>query len=90
MSTPDADHRARIERALAFIADNLGRPPTVAEVARVAALSELHFHRVFAAVMRASVGEFITRKRLETAALMPAYHPWRSVTDIARVPAAGG
>lgn len=83
MSTPETEHRARLERALAFIAANLDRPLSVAEVAKVAALSEFHFHRVFAAVMSESVGEFITRKRLETAALMLAYHPARSVTDIA-------
>jgi AraC family transcriptional regulator len=46
-------------------------------------LSEFHFHRVFAAVMQESVGEFITRHRLETAALRLAYHPWASVTQIA-------
>lgn len=81
--TPEAEHRARIERACAFIAANLDRPMSVREVAKVAALSEFHFHRVFAATMGEAVGAFITRKRLETAALMLAYHPWRSVTDIA-------
>ncbi len=55
----------------------------VVEVARAAALSEFHFHRVFAAVMGEPAGAFITRKRLETAALMLAYHPFRSVTDVA-------
>lgn len=76
------EHRARIERALSYIAANLDRPLSVAEVAKVAALSEFHFHRVFAAVMGEAVGAFITRKRLETSALMLAHHPFRSVTDI--------
>lgn len=76
------EHRARIERALTYIASNLDRSLSVAEVAKVAALSEFHFHRVFAAVMGEAVGAFITRKRLETAALMLAHHAFRSVTDI--------
>lgn len=78
-----ADLRPRIERALAFIAGNLDRPLTVAEVAKVAGISEFHFHRVFASVMGEPAGAFITRKRLETAALMLAYHRSRSVTEIA-------
>jgi AraC-like DNA-binding protein len=80
---PHEEHRQRIERALGFIAANLDRALTVAEVAKVACLSEFHFHRVFAAAMNEPVGAFITRKRLETAALMLAYHPSRNVTEIA-------
>ncbi|MFO0551500.1 MAG: AraC family transcriptional regulator [Polyangiaceae bacterium] len=79
----DADYRPRIERALGFISSNLNRPLTLAEVARAAHLSEFHFHRVFSAIMREPVGRFITRKRLEVAALALAYEPRRSVTEIA-------
>jgi len=77
------DDRPRIERALGYITDNIARPLTVAEVAKRAHLSEFHFHRVFSAVMGEPVGRWITRKRLELAAMRLAYEPETSVTAIA-------
>jgi AraC family transcriptional regulator len=76
-------HRPEIERALRFIGENLGRPISVAEVARAAHLSEFHLHRVFHASVGESVGRFVTRRRLELAALSLAYRPERTVTEIA-------
>jgi AraC family transcriptional regulator len=75
--------RPEIERALRFIGENLERPLSVAEVARAAHLSEFHLHRVFHAALGESVGRFVTRRRLELAALSLAYHPERSITEIA-------
>jgi len=77
------DYRARIERALRFIGERHAQPLTLRDVARAAALSEFHFHRVFSAVMGESVGQFITRTRLERAAFRLAYEPDASVTEIA-------
>jgi len=82
-ATRHHDHRQRVLRAATYIVDNLSRSLTVAEVAKVAAMSEFHFHRVFAAVMGETVGEFAQRRRLEVAALMLAYQPERNMTDIA-------
>lgn len=76
-------HRPEIERALRFIAENLERELTVADVAAVARLSEFHFHRVFHAEVGESIGRFVTRRRLELAALRLAYEPERSITDVA-------
>ncbi len=78
-----SEYRPRVERAIRYIGEHLDRPITLREVARVAHLSEFHFHRVFAAVMGEPVGRFITRRRLELAALRLAYEPRRSVTEIA-------
>lgn len=75
--------RAEIERALRFIADHLDEPLGVAEVARAARLSEFHFHRVFHAEVGEPIGRFVTRKRLELAALRLAYERDRNVTEIA-------
>jgi AraC family transcriptional regulator len=76
-------YRPQVERAVKFIADRLDRPITVREVARVAHLSEFHFHRIFTAVVGEPIGRFTTRLRLETAALLLAYRRDRSVGDIA-------
>jgi AraC family transcriptional regulator len=75
-------YRPHVERALRYIADHLERPLSVAEVAKAARLSEFHFHRIFSAVMDEAVGRYITRKRLEVAALRLAYEPEHSVTEI--------
>lgn len=75
--------RVRVERAVRYIAEHLDGPLTVAEVARAAHLSEFHFHRTFSAVTGESVGRFITRRRLELAALRLAYERERSITEIA-------
>ncbi len=77
------DYRPRVERAIRFILDHLDEPMTLRDVARSAHLSEFHFHRIFAATTGESVGRFVTRKRLETAAMRLAYEPERSVTDVA-------
>jgi len=76
-------HRPEIERALRFIGEHLDRPISVAEVARASRLSEFHLHRVFHAALGESIGRFITRRRLELAALRLAYEPDISVTAIA-------
>jgi AraC family transcriptional regulator len=75
--------RPEIERALRCIAANLDRPLRAAEVARAAHLSEFHLHRVFHAEVGESIGRFITRRRLELAALRLAYEPDVPITEIA-------
>lgn len=77
------EHRPRIERAIAHITAHLDEPLPLADVAKVAALSPYHFHRIFQAYTREPVGRFVTRTRLERAARMLAYERHRSVTDIA-------
>lgn len=72
----------RIQRALDYIAANLDQPIRLADVASAAAFSEHHFHRIFRAVMDETVGEYVTRQRMQTAALMLAYHDDRSITEI--------
>jgi len=83
MEKPSVTDRSRVETAARYIADHLDRPLSVAEVAKAAGLSEFHFHRIFSAVAGETVGRFITRRRLELAALRLAYERERSITDIA-------
>jgi len=75
--------RPEIERALGFIAGHLDEPLSVADVARAAGMSEFHFQRAFHDALAETVGQFVTRKRLETAALRLAYEPSTSITEIA-------
>ncbi|NVB37311.1 AraC family transcriptional regulator [Pseudenhygromyxa sp. WMMC2535] len=75
--------RPALERALRFVAEHLDERLTVAQIARVAHMSEFHFHRVFHDVVGESVARYVTRRRLEMAALRLAYEPARSVTEVA-------
>jgi AraC family transcriptional regulator len=75
--------RPELERALAFIVERLDQPLTVADIARAAGMSEFHFQRVFHESLAESVGQFVTRKRLETAALRLAYEPETPITHVA-------
>jgi AraC family transcriptional regulator len=78
-----AEDRSRVERAMRYIEEHLAQPMALAEVARASHLSPFHFHRTFRAVVGEPVGRYITRRRLETAALRLAYEPHTPVTNIA-------
>jgi AraC family transcriptional regulator len=78
-----SDERARLERALRYIEEHLAEPLPLAEVARASHLSPFHFHRMFRASVGEPVGRYITRRRLERAALRLAYEPDAPVTEIA-------
>lgn len=62
------DITQRINRVIDFLRENLDRPHRLEELARVACLSEFHFHRIFTAATGETVGEFTNRLRLEKAA----------------------
>ncbi|MEZ4448415.1 MAG: AraC family transcriptional regulator [Nannocystaceae bacterium] len=82
VSPVSLDHRPRVERALRHIVEHLDEPLLLADVARVAALSPWHFHRIFQAYTGEPVGRFITRARLERAARMLAYERHLGITEI--------
>jgi AraC family transcriptional regulator len=80
---PGSAYWRRIQRALDYIAANLDQSIQLADVAEAAAFSEYHFHRIFRAVMDETVGEYVTRQRMQTAALMLAYHEDLPITQVA-------
>jgi AraC family transcriptional regulator len=62
---------------------HLQEPLSVAQVAQHVAMSEAHFQRVFHDAVGETIGQFVTRKRLETAALRLAYESETPITVIA-------
>ncbi len=78
-----AEYRARINRVLDHIEQNMDRPLRLEELARVACFSRYHFHRVFSAMMGEPLGQFIARLRVERAATRLITNPQTPVTDIA-------
>jgi AraC-like DNA-binding protein len=77
-----ARHLPKLERAGQFMAANLDRPLTLAEMARAAALSRTHFAASFRAYHHQSPARFHLRQRLEKAATELIVGP-RSIKAIA-------
>src|SRR5271168_3105832 len=76
------EYTQRINRVIDYLRGNLDRQVKLKELARVACLSEFHFHRIFGAVSGETLNNFTNRLRLEKAARLLRYSD-QSVTDIA-------
>jgi AraC family transcriptional regulator len=82
-NTPLLPHQlARLHRAHAFMEDRLGDGLTLSQIARSAAFSPYHFHRLFGRLTGESVQSNLLRTRLERAAFELVYSD-RSILEIA-------
>lgn len=77
------EYERRFHRVFSYIDDNLERRISVEELARKAAFSEFHFHRLFSAHHGESVGNYIARRRLEVAAMRLSAQPRLGVLEVA-------
>jgi AraC family transcriptional regulator len=66
------DYLASVNRAIDHIVAHLEQPLVLADVARVAAFSPFHFHRVFSKLVGETLASFVRRLRLERALGMMA------------------
>jgi AraC family transcriptional regulator len=66
-----------------YIQAHLAEEITLDTLAREAAFSSFHFHRIFSALVGEPVAAFIRRVRLESAAFELQLFPHRSVTEVA-------
>lgn len=82
-STQQSDYQGRIHRVMDHIERHLAEPMTLEELARVAAFSPYHFHRIFSAITGETLARFIGRLRLERAAAHLVAYPDRSITEVA-------
>ncbi|HET8938886.1 MAG TPA: AraC family transcriptional regulator [Polyangiales bacterium] len=62
-------YTARINRVLDYVDAHLEDKLDLATLARVAYVSEWHFHRIFQAFTGETPGEWVRRRRLEVAAM---------------------
>jgi AraC family transcriptional regulator len=76
-------YRGRINLAVDYIDNNIGKDFTLDVIASVAGFSKYHFHRIFYTFTGESLFQFIQRLRLEKAATLLLNNPVRPVTDIA-------
>ncbi len=78
------DYTERINRAVDFLYAHQGEPASLARLAKIAAFSRFHFHRVFRSVTGQTVARFQARLRVERAALLLGRAgSQRALTDIA-------
>ena len=66
-----------------YIEQHLKQPISLSDLANNANLSEFHFHRIFTKYSTETVNEFITRFKLERAAIFLRDNPRTSIIDIA-------
>ena len=78
-----ADYEGRINRVIDHIEAHIDEPLRLDDLARVACFSQYHFHRLFAAMTGETLGQFISRVRLERAASQLLRSPERSITEVA-------
>lgn len=68
-SNTQVDHQIRINRVFEYIDSNLDANLSLATIADIAFFSPFHFHRIFKAITGETINEYITRQRVEKAAL---------------------
>ena len=72
-----------MHRVVEHIDRNLDKTLDLAGIASVANFSPYHFHRIFAAWMGETLGDYIRRRRVETAALRLVSQPRTTVLGVA-------
>lgn len=77
------DYRQRLNAVMDYIYAHLDGDLSLARLARVAAFSPWHFHRLFKALTRETTGTFIQRARLEKAVYLLSHQRGRAMKEVA-------
>lgn len=83
MSGDRLEYEKRVNRVIDHIREHLADELKLPDLARVAAFSPFHFHRLFTAIIGETLFAFIQRVRIERAAVALRDHPDESVLAIA-------
>ena len=60
-------------KVVEYINNNLDKKISISELAKISNLSKFHFHRIIKSLLGEPIGNYITRTRVETAALLIRY-----------------
>jgi AraC family transcriptional regulator len=77
------EYERRLHRVLAYIDAHLDGPIDLESLAKEAHFSPFHFHRIFAAHTGETLGNYLTRRRVETGAARLASQPKLGVLEVA-------
>src|SRR5438874_13456669 len=85
MSSRDSrsEYESRMHRVVEYIDRQLDQPLDLDTLAEVAHFSSFHFHRLFAAWMGETLGDYLRRRRIEVAAMRLSSQPRLSVLTAA-------
>ncbi|RQW61800.1 AraC family transcriptional regulator [Vibrio viridaestus] len=83
MKSAQAIINSRINDVLYYIHQDISRELLASDLAKVAAYSEQHFHRLFKEFVGESVHQYIKRTRMEYAANQLMFDPHTTILDIA-------
>jgi AraC family transcriptional regulator len=78
-----SEYEHRIHQVLEHIDRHLGEPLDLTVLAEVAHFSPYHFHRLFAAWMGETLGDYVRRRRVEVGAAYLAAQPRVAVLNVA-------
>lgn len=81
--SPRGEYDRRFNRVLDYIDQHLAEPVDLAQLADVAHFSRFHFHRLFAAWMGETLGDYLRRRRLERGTFLLSCHPELNVLAVA-------
>src|SRR5258708_10289616 len=76
------EYQRRIHRVLEYIDQRLDQPLGLHTLSHVAHFSPFHFHRLFFAWMGETIGGYVTRRRVETAAMRLAAQPRLQIIQV--------
>jgi len=77
------EYEQRVNRVIDYVRAHLGEELSLDGLARIAAFSPFHFHRIFRAITAETLFGFIQRLRLEHAAMALIHHRDESILGIA-------
>lgn len=78
-----SEYIARINRVLDYIDKNLSTELSLKTLSDLANFSPYHFHRIFSSIVGEPLNKFISRIRIEKAAILLIDNPYSPITDIA-------
>lgn len=77
------DYIKRINNVLNYIEQNLDNELSLESIAPIACYSPFHLHRLFKAITKETLNTYITRKRVERAAMQLIHHKEMTIAEIA-------
>ncbi|WP_410210957.1 GyrI-like domain-containing protein [Aquirhabdus sp.] len=82
-SSSRLEYEKRMHRVLEYIDQKLDQPLDLHQLAEIAYFSPYHFHRLFAAWMGETLGDYLRRRRVEVAAMRLAAQPHIRILNLA-------
>lgn len=77
------EYLRRIHKVQDYIEENLNNTFVLSELADIAGFSKYHFHRIFSAITKETLLQYISRIKMERSAFFLVHRPEITVTDIA-------